>query len=71
MRPMVSLCLILTLALAACGGSAPAASRKGSAAWSAPASLTPELSSPTATAPDSPSSSLSAIALPDGVLACR
>ena len=72
MRPIICVCLILTLALAACGGSAPAASSNGSAAAaapSAPASLTPELSSPTATAPGSPPSSLSATALPDGVLA--
>ena len=72
MRPIVSVCMILTVALAACGGSAPVVSPNGSAvagAPSAPASHAPELSSlPTATAPIQPSG-LSATALPDGVLA--
>ncbi len=72
-RPVVSVCLILTLALAACGGPAPAASSNGSAAAgapSAPGSPTPEASSPTtATAPVLPGSSVGATALPDGVLA--
>jgi streptogramin lyase len=73
LRPIVSVCLILTLALAACGGSAPATSPSGLAvggAPSAPGSPASELSSPeTATQPVSPSSSVNATALPDGVLA--
>jgi hypothetical protein len=64
--------MILTVALAACGGSVPVGSSNGSAvvgAPSAPASFTPELSSPTTATAPIPPSGLSATALPDGVLA--
>ena len=62
MRPIVSVCLILTLALAACGGSAPVASPNGSAVAGAPSA--PAVS-PQSTPTLGPSASISA-ATPSG-----